>query len=526
MRRAILVVGQAGYGHETEYEYVVAGGGTAGCVLAARLSENPGVRVLLVEAGSGELPEGARTPQVWPTLLGSSSDWGDFVIDEITKRSIPFPRGKGLGGSTDINVMVFIRGHRSGYDAWADAGAEGWGFDDLLPFFKRSETAPDRDSAVRGTAGPVTVRTVATHNPVAAALLDATREVGLPQAADPSSGFEEGFGWHDVTIRDGRRITAADAYLTPAVRARRNLTVVTDALVGRVLVEDGRCTGIEYGAGGRGNTARCTRETVLTAGTVGSAQLLLLSGIGPESHLRSVGVRPVLNLPGVGENLSDHTLSGVGYEAARPVPAGVSNHAELSGIITAPIPGYADQERPNIQFMIASNGRIIPPGKRPENSYSIGFALMTPKSRGTVRLADPEPDSPPVIEPGYFSDPHDLDGMLTALRIAQKIGAARVLEPWRLREVGPGPEMTTERELRSYIVDSYSSYWHYAGTARIGTDVMSVVDPQLRVHGITGLRVADASVMPFVPAANPMPAVYAIAERAASLITAPAREGT
>ncbi|QXE39272.1 GMC family oxidoreductase N-terminal domain-containing protein [Streptomyces sp. GMY02] len=514
-------MGQAGHGHETEYEYVVAGGGTAGCVLAARLSENPGARVLLVEAGSGGPPEGARTPQVWPTLLGGSGDWGDSVIDETTKRSIVFPRGKGLGGSTDINVMVFIRGHRSGYDAWADAGAEGWGFDDLLPFFKRSETAPDRDSAVRGTAGPVTVRTIASPNPVTAALLDATREVGLPQAADPSSGLEEGFGWHDVTIRDGRRVTAADAYLTPAVRARRNLTVVTDALVGRVLVEDGRCTGIEYGAGGRGNTARCTRETVLTAGTIGSAQLLLLSGIGPESHLRSVGVRPVLDLPGVGGNLCDHTLSGVAYEAAQPVPAGVSNHAEMGGVITAPIPGHAEQERPNIQFMIASHGRCIPPVAGPQNGYTIGFALMTPKSRGTVRLADPEPDSPPVIEPGYFSDPYDLDGMLVALRIAQRIGAARAMDPWRLREADPGPELTTDSELRSYIIDDYASYWHYAGTARIGTDAMSVVDPRLRVHGITGLRVADASVMPSVPAANTMPAVYAIAERAASLITAP-----
>ncbi|MGW6741820.1 GMC family oxidoreductase [Streptomyces sp. NPDC055025] len=521
--------------HGYEYEYVVVGGGTAGCVLAARLSERPGARVLLVEAGPAEPPEAAAVPRTWTDLIGSPCDWGDVAFDEATKRSSILSRGKALGGSTGMNGMVFVRGHRSGYDVWPGEGAEGWGFDDLLPFFKRSENAAgrdtaDRDAAVRGTDGPLTVRAAADRNPVTRALLDAAREAGLPRAADPSSGLEEGIGLHDLSIERGRRLTSADAYLTPEVRGRENLTIVTDTLVNRILVEGGRCVGVEYGGGygaqGRRRTAvrtaLCTEEVILSAGAVGTPHLLLRSGIGPESHLRDTGVVPVLDLPGVGANLHDHPITGVAYEAARPVPRGENNHAEASGVVHAP--GYADHPgpgggpRPALQFIMFSSARYLPPRFGPENGYTIAFSVMIPKSRGTVRLADPAPDSAPLVEPRYLSDPRDLDGMLTALRIARRIGAAPALDPWRLREAHPGPEVTDDGDLRDYIRDSFSPYWHAVGTSRIGTDAMAVVDPRLRVHGITGLRVVDASVIPSIPAANTMAAVYGIAERAATLI--------
>jgi choline dehydrogenase-like flavoprotein len=276
-----------------DYDFIVAGGGTAGCVLATRLSDADGARVLLLEAGARQPLEAVTVPAAWPSLLGTSADWGDTTVAVTASgTAIPWARGRGLGGSSAINGMIFTRGHRSSYDAWPVGGATGWGFDDLLPFLRRSEHTRGRDPAIRGVDGPVDVESARPRHPLAAAGLAAAVESGYREASDISGGLEEGFGWCDLTISDGRRVSAADAYLTPALE-RPNLELVTDALVHRVLVQGDRCTGIEYSVGDEMLYATCRGEVVVAAGTVGSPLLLMRSGMGPQVHLRETGVETI-----------------------------------------------------------------------------------------------------------------------------------------------------------------------------------------------------------------------------------------
>jgi choline dehydrogenase len=473
-------------------------------------------RVLLLEAGSGPPLEAMSVPPAWPALQGTPADWADVtVVQTATGTVMTWPRGRGLGGSSAINGMNFVRGHRGSYDAWVRAGATGWGFEDLLPYFRRSEHTTGRDPALRGDAGPLTVGPAAARHPLAAAGLQAAAQAGYSLAADISGGLEEGFGWSDLNIVDGRRQSARDAYLAPAL-SRPNLNVVTSALVHRVRLTDHRCTGVDYSVGADVFSVGCSGEVVLTAGAVGSAQLLLTSGIGSAADLASAGIAVTADLPGVGANLFDHPMSGVVYRSAQPVPAGQNNHGEALGLVRS----GPDTDTPDLQIMfvdVPMRAETLP-GPVIGEGYTLATSLMLPRSRGSVRLASAEPGTLPLIDPNYYADPRDLHALAAGLRVARKIGCAAALGQWRGEEVLPGPGVDDDASLRAYLRRNIRTYGHPGGTCRIGTDSGAVVDTDLHVRGVTGLRVADASVMPSAPSANTNATVYAIAERAADLI--------
>jgi choline dehydrogenase len=499
-----------------EYDYIVVGAGTAGCAVAARLTQDADVRVLLLEAGSGERTRAMVVPNEWPTLMGTAADWASLAGDQAALGNAALPRGRVLGGSSTINAMAHLRGHRAIYDGWAANGAPGWSFTDLLPYFQRSESAPGRDPALRGMDGPIRLsQASADPHPVARAFVTALTEAGHPVSGDLSGAQQEGVAWHDLAIADGERVSSADGYLRP-VLGRPNLTVETDCLVTRLTVRDGRCTGVRYVRHAAPAGAEASAEVILCAGGIGSPQLLMLSGIGPADHVRAVGIDPVADLPEIGANLQDHPMIMVSYASAAALPASRFNNGEAVAALRSGLPG----DVPDLHlFPILLP--LAPPGcEPPADGYVLTAAVMAPDSRGTVKLASAAPDAAPLINSNFLADERDLDRLETGFGLVRAAAANDVFAGLRTAEVWPGPDVTSRAGIRDYLRRTAWSYYHPSGTCRMGSDDGAVVDPQLRVRGVAGLRVVDASVMPVIPNAHPNATVLAIAERAAELIAA------
>ncbi len=500
-------------------DYIVVGGGTAGSVLAHRLSADRNVNVAVLEAGDWVEDPTVDATQSWPMLQGGAFDWKYLTVPQraLDGRALPCPRGKGFGGSSLLNAMGHQRGHRKGYDRWAALGATGWDYASLLPYHKRSETFSAGASAWRGGDGPLDVLAVSPQraHPVASAFLATARAQGFAWSDDLNGETSAEACWNQFTINPAHvREHAARAYLEP-LADRQNLDLLAAAPVQKLLVTNGRCIGVRYLHAGRAVDLLAERGVVMAAGTIATPHLLMLSGLGPADHLRKHGLAVVADLPGVGQNLHDHPLvGGVAYESRKTLPTSAYNHGE--GMLFTTV-GKSDV--PDLLIMAVTVPFVIPTvGTAPRDCYTFVPCVMQPRSRGTIRLAGADPSLPPIIDPATYSNPADLDLMISGVEIARDLARRPELAEWSLREAFPGPAVKDRAALRDFIRRGTSPFYHPVGTARMGRDPAAPVGPDLRVRGVQSLWVTDASVMPQIVPAMTNAATIAIAERGADLI--------
>ena len=523
------------------YDFIIVGAGSAGCVLAARLSEDPANKVLVLEFGGSDKSVFIQMPSALSIPMnGTKYNWRYETAPEpgLNGRRIHCPRGKVLGGSSSINGLVYMRGHPRDFDEWESLGARDWGYRHCLPYFRKAETFAFGGDEYRGNDGPLHVNNGnRMANPLYGAFVDAGIEAGYIGTEDPNGHMQEGFGPMHMTVKDGVRWSAANAYLKPAM-SRPNLRVVTHAMTRRVLLENGRATGVEFEVDGKIQIALARREVIVSAGPIGSPHLLQRSGIGPGKVLQAAGIAIRHDLPGVGENLQDHSEIYIQYACKQPITLngkmgllsklrigvewmlfkrglGISNHFESGGFIRSD----ATVKWPDIQFHFLPAAMRYD-GKQPLKGH--GFMVLTgpnkPKSRGHVRAVSDDPRIHPEILFNYLDREEDREGFRRCVRLTREIIAQPAMDAFRAEEIAPGADVQTDDEIDAFVRQTMESTYHPCGSCRMGEDAMAVVDSELRVHGLEGLRVIDSSVFPSEPNANLNAPTIMLAERASDLI--------
>lgn len=522
------------------YDYIIVGSGPAGCVLARRLSEDPDVSVLILEAGGPDRHPYIHMPAGFAKLTGGRANWGYSTTPQeaLGNRDFWYPQGKVLGGGSSINAQIYTRGNARDYDEWStDAGCQGWSYQDVLPYFRRAEDNDRFADDYHGNDGPLGVSEPVNPLAISKVFLRAAQQAGLPFNPDFNGAVQEGCGYYQMTQRNAKRCSAAVGYLRPVLN-RPNLTLKTGVLVTKVAIENGRAVGVEHAVGTGTETLRCEREVLVTAGAIGSPKLLLMSGIGPAEHLKDVGVDLVHALPGVGENLQDHmdvyvvnelirnqsydhvakphhTLwAGLQYVLLRKGPV-ASNLIDAGGF------WYADKEArsPDIQFhFVLGSGLEHGLEKLKNDGVTLNSAFLRPRSRGSVRLASADPTAAPLIDPNYWGDPYDREMSIRGFKLTREIMAQPAFEPFIRAERLPGPDVTSEEDIAAYATKHAKTDYHPVGTCKMGVDELAVVDPELRVRGLEGLRVCDSSIMPLLVSSNTNAPTTMIGEKAADHI--------
>lgn len=524
-----------------DFDYIIIGAGSAGCVLANRLSEDPACRVLVLEYGGSDKSIFIQMPTALSIPMnGTKYNWKYMTQPEpgLDGRRVHCPRGKVLGGSSSINGLVYMRGHAQDFDEWEALGAQGWGYANCLPYFQRAEAWKGGPDAYRGAEGPLATNAGnEMKNPLYRAFVDAGHEAGYITTEDPNGHMQEGFGPMHMTVKDGVRWSTANAYLKPAM-SRPNLTVLTHAMTRRVLLEGKRAVGVEYDHQGQRHVAKARREVLISAGPIAAPHLLQRSGIGPAAVLQAAGVPVLHDLPGVGENLQDHSEVYIQYACKEPITLNgkmglfsrfligaewilfkrglsVTNHFESGGFIRSD----ASLAAPDIQFHFLPAAMRYD-GKKPLDGH--GFMVLTgpnkPKSRGHVRLRSADPYEQPDILFNYLDREEDREGFRRCLRLTREIIAQPAFDPFRGEEIAPGKDVQKDDEIDAWVRETLESTYHPCGSCRMGEDAMAVVDSQLKVHGLEGLRVIDSSVFPSEPNANLNAPTIMLAERGADMV--------